>query len=635
MLGAVFGPTLSRLHTHFLGIEYVDHYGTQWFYWFVEQQVRTGESSDHTGLFFHPWGKDIYAHTGTNVLDAWLAVPFRILLGHVLGYNVFVLFMLGISGVAFYWLARECTEDRLAAGVAALLFGLSPFILFETGEGRPTQSILLFVVLFFLFTLRTARQPGWRNPVLAGIFLALSGYQYWYYAFFGGMVCLAHGLWHTARPLAESGGGRATLMRHAVIAAVALAITLPGGWSLITMTASGSGEVPGLLDTDLWTLTASPPVTREELTIGLQLWQPLRPWAGFFVQDADGTERFLEHAVVMPWMLLPVLALAAWRPDRLKRGSFFAMVLTATFLAMGPLIIVGDYLFPNIPFLLLIKKLGFMQRLWWPGRAVAMVAVLLGMAIAALLGSLAGRKRLQAAAIVLLCGLWAGELRRGESLPFPTWDATIPAGFRCLADGPEGAVIELPYAWTQAHLYFQIIHGRPIMGGMLENNETFTPPEFTELKENNTFLKTLLSLTKMENVELIRDDEDLAELYDLGYRYVLLQKDAFHQKAGNTRGLMDNAMRTRQRKMARQLRQALGVPVYEDARISIYAPWGDPNPCADNKPEPDMELLGLTETPVDARLVRTPDEQVIIRVFHPPPDVIGDTASNPEDESQE
>ena len=88
LIGVILGPTLPLLHTHFLGVEYVDHYGTQWFYWFVEEQARRGESSDHTSLFFHPWGKDIYAHTGTNVLDAWMAVPFRMLLGQVLGLQV-------------------------------------------------------------------------------------------------------------------------------------------------------------------------------------------------------------------------------------------------------------------------------------------------------------------------------------------------------------------------------------------------------------------------------------------------------------------------------------------------------------------------------------------------------------------
>ena len=69
LLVPLLGPALMRINREFLGIEYVDHYGTQWFYWFVEHQLRTGDSPNHTNLFFYPWGKDIFAHTGTNVLD--------------------------------------------------------------------------------------------------------------------------------------------------------------------------------------------------------------------------------------------------------------------------------------------------------------------------------------------------------------------------------------------------------------------------------------------------------------------------------------------------------------------------------------------------------------------------------------
>ncbi len=644
LLVPLLGPALRHINENFLGIEYVDHYGTQWFYWFVEHQLRTGASPDRTDLFFYPWGKDIFAHTGTNVLDAYLAVPFRMLLGHVAGYNVFVLVMLALSGLAMWKLAREVTGDAFAAGVAGLLFATSPFVMFETAEGRPTQSILLFPVLFILFTFRTARQRGLVAPIAAGIFLALSGYQYWYYAFFGGMVCLAYGLWQTWRPLPDAGSRWAVLARFALIAGVALAITLPGGWKLIAQTSGSAEDVPGLLDVDLWSLTASPPTTREELTIGLQLWQPLRPWAGFYVRDADGTERFLEHAVVMPWMLIPLILVAVlWRraqsePVRRSgagRGGMLAMLAMATILATGPLVIVGDWIFPNPPFILLIKSIGFLQRLWWPGRAVAFIVILLGVIVAIVLAALRDRPRLQVAAAALLTALWASELRRGDMFPFPSWDATIPAGYHCLADGPEGAIIELPYAWTQAHLYFQIIHGRPIMGGMLENNATFTPDEFAALKEDNRFILTLLSLTKMENVELETEEGDLQEVYDLGYRYIVLQKDAFYQKVQGA-GLLDNAMRTRMRTMRKQLRSHLGSPVYDDARISIYAPWGDPRPCADDAVEPDTVALGLTEVPVDARLVRTPDEQVIRRVWEPPPEEdSADTGAPAADDSRE
>ncbi|MDG1481792.1 MAG: hypothetical protein P8R54_19510 [Myxococcota bacterium] len=608
----IFGQAIPILNTHFLGIEYVDHYGTQWFYWFVEQQAGN-EGSDHTDLFFYPWGKDIFAHTGTNVLDAWMAVPFRRLFGDILGYNIFLLFMLTLTGLAFIPLAREVTDNRLAIGVSTLLFSLSPYILFEAEEGRPTQAILLFVVLFFLFTLRTARQTGWKAPVLAGVMLALSGYQYWYYAFFGGMVCLAHGLWHTVRPREDAGGRWATLLRHALIALVALAVTLPGGWRLISMTTGADAEVPGLLDVDLWNLTTNPPVTREALTIGLQLWQPLRPWAGFFVQDPDGTERFLEHAVVMPWMMLPLMALAIWRPQKMSRGAFIAMIATAIVIATGPMLLVGEYILPNPLFIGLIKSIGFLQRLWWPGRAVAMLVILLGMAIAAVIASLAHRRRLQLAAVAVLTLLWGGELFRGKLLPFSAWDGTIPAGYRCLATGPEGAIIELPYAWTQAHLYYQTTHGRSILGGMLENNSTFTPTEFNEFIEGNELLNILL-LSRLERAEFTHAAGDLEVIHELGYRYVLLQKDAFHALTNHS-GLKDNAMRTRLRNMKKQLRNVLGEPVYDDARVSIFAPWGDPSPCAENAPEPDTKVVGQTEITVDARLVRHPDQQVVHRIW--------------------
>ena len=100
VLAAGFGPHLRRLADDLLGYEYVDHYGTQWFYWYTERQVRAGAPLGHTDLFFYPWGKDVYLHTGSNVLDAMAAVPFRAMFGPTLGYNVFVLAGLLASGLA-------------------------------------------------------------------------------------------------------------------------------------------------------------------------------------------------------------------------------------------------------------------------------------------------------------------------------------------------------------------------------------------------------------------------------------------------------------------------------------------------------------------------------------------------------
>ena len=612
LVGAVFGPSVPLLSENLLGVEYVDHYGTQWFYWFVEHQLETQQSMGHTDLYFHPWGKDIFLHTGANVLDGYLALPFRRVLGPTLGYNVVVLVGLFSAGLAFWFLARDYTEDRIAALLGSVLFALSPFVLFELVEGRPTQAVLTLPVLFVLFVLRSGRRSGLLAPILAGVFLALTGYQYWFYAFFGGMICAAHGLWRFARPPQDAGSRWRQFGRHTLIAAVALTLTAPVGLPLITLAAE-AGNVPGLLDVDRWGLFASPPITVEDQTIGLFLWQPLRRLAGFYVIEAGPQERLLAQAVLVPMTSFVALALMLWRPGKLPRGAIVAMAIMAGLLAMGPIFVVYKTVLPNPFFIWLVKSVGFLQRLWWPARAAAYLSILLGLAnVAVLVWAATRSKRLQLAAAVVLSVAWAAELHLADVLPYPSWNADIPAGYRCLASGPPGAIMELPYSWTQAHLYYQTAHARPIMGGMLENNEVFTPAEFTELVDTNRFVSQLFAVAKLSETDPSWSPEDQQAVYDLGYRYVVAQKDAFFH-GGNMPGLMDNVMRLRMRNLRKTLRVKLGPPLYEDARVAIFSPWGAPAPCDRADVEPDKVTLGLTEVSADQRILRTPESQLIHR----------------------
>jgi len=612
LVGAVFGPSLPLLTDHLLGVEYVDHYGTQWFYWFVEHQLVTDQGMGHTDLYFHPWGKDIFLHTGANVLDGYLALPFRRLLGPTLGYNVVVLLGLFTSGVAFWFLARDYTDDRMAALLGSVLFALSPFVLFELVEGRPTQAVLTLPVFFVLFVLRSGRRSGLWAPLLAGVFLAVTGYQYWFYAFFGGMICMAHGAWRFARPPADAGSRWHQLGRHVLIAVVALALTAPVGLPLVTLAAE-AGNVPGLLDVDRWGLFASPPITVEDQTIGLFLWQPLRRFAGFYVIEAGPQERLLAQAILVPLTSFVALAWLIRRPGRLPRGAILVMVLMATLIAMGPIFIVYKMVLPNPFFVWLVKSVGFLRRLWWPARAAAYLAILLGLANVAVMVWAATRSgRVQLITAVVLSSAWAGELYLADVLPYPVWNAAIPAGYHCLATGPPGAIMELPYSWTQAHLYYQTAHARPIMGGMLENNEVFTPDEFTELVDTNLFVSQLFDAAKLSENDPQWPEEDAQEVYDLGYRYVVAQKDAFYH-GGKMPGLMDNVMRLRMRNLRKTLRETLGHPLYEDARVAIYSPWGAEAPCERGDVEPDKITLGLTEVSADQRILRSPDAQLIHR----------------------
>lgn len=620
LAGWTFGGTLGRLTTEFLGFEYVDAYGTQWFYWFVDRQLRAGETAGHSDLFFHPWGKDVFAHTGTNVLDAYAAFPFRLLLGPVLGYNAFLLATLLVNGIVFGWLARQFTSDRLAIGVGSVLFAFSPFVLFEAGAGRPTQALLVFPVLVVLFLWRTGTRRGLLSPVLAGLALALSGYQYWYYAFFVGMGCLAHGLWRVAYPPRDAGGRWRLLARHALIAGVALAVTLPFAHALLSGGATGGESVPGLLDMDRWSLRANPPITEAGTKVGLFLWQPFLRQTGAFVQDLDGTERFLFRGT---WMLIPMwlsLALWAWRPGKLERGPVLAMVALSLALSLGPMLLLGGLALPNPLYIGLSKALPFMQRLWWPARAFVVMSILVNLSLVVNIAHLRGRAPwLRIGAVAGLALAWGVELAALGYLPFPTWHAGVPAGYRCLEQGPEGALMELPFAWTQAHLYYQTQHGRPVMGGMLENNPEFTPEEIFALHQDNTFVASMMHTAHGIPGDTAWTEEDRQAVHTLGYRYVVLQKDAYHV-AQRDPGLLDNVRRLQQRRMTQGLQRVAGPPVYDDARVAIFAPWGDPSPCAASSPEPDRKPLGRTDIPSEELFSRPFEDQVLTRLLVPRPE---------------
>ncbi len=621
-------PALGDVGTHFVGIEYVDHYGTQWFYWFLDYQFENDLGFAHTDLFFYPWGKDIFGHTGSNVLDALLALPFRRILGPVAGYNVFVLLGLAASAAAFYRLAKDHSDDEVAVVVGTLLFATTPYVLLELVEGRPTQAILFFPVLFLMYLFRLASRRGWKAPVLAGCCLALAGYQYWYYAFFGGILALGYGLLRIAWPAEGSGGRWRTLARFSLAGAVAILICAPVAVPMLTNIAEG-GVVPGLLNTNNWSLRATPPITMENQSVGLFLWQPLRRMAGFFILGPDGQERFLSSAILVSWVALPVFALACYRPGRMDRRGVVVMVVLASLIAMGPLFLLGEHALPNPVYIQLSKWLSFLRRLWWPSRAVSYLVILLGICAVVSLDWFGGRgRRFQLMVAALMSFFWVKDLRSSEIWPLPRWDATIPAGYRCLAEGEPGAIIELPFNWTQGHLYFQSAHGRPIFGGMLENNPVFTPTEHQEFQKSNGFISAILEesaavMSRRDQTPEGWNEQDKQELYDLGYRYVVLQKDALDLARDDNRDaeerrrfrLTHKAMRTRQRRVDKRLRNLLGPPVFSDARIQIFSPWGAPAPCDLEGFELDRETHGLTEVDTLSLLEQTPGLQIIQRVL--------------------
>ena len=617
------GPDLGDWTTGFLGAAHVDQYGTQWFYWFTERAMLEGRSFAHTDLFFYPYGKDIYRHTGANVLDAIVAVPFRMLLGRELGYNLFCLVFAVLTGWAFFRLARALTDDPIAASVGAFCFGLSPYLLYELREGRPTQGLLVLLPLILLQAHKTAGGPGWRAPVLGGLLLAVSGYQYWFYALFGGLGLLGLGVYATARPGPGAGPRPAVFARFALFGLVAIAACAPVALPLVLETSAQDATVPGLLDLDAWSLTEFVPRTEQGAVVGVFTWQPLRGATGAFSLDESGIITFSPFHQVLPWVGAAAIAFFLWRPaGRLGRGPWLALALPLALCATGPVWVIGDRYLVDPLWGALLHGLAFLRRLWWPSRAFGWLSVLVALALVFALERLGQRgPRARRWSVGGALALWTGHLSVGGLLPLGTWESRIPAGYQCLALGGEEALLELPWAWTQAHLYYQAHHGRPIFGGMLESSEVFSPPETSAIRNDNTFVAALMTLAREEAEVEGWTLADQQALRDLGYGFIVLQKDAYVIEGIASAGLVDNARRTRLRRMRFDLAKLVSEPVYEDARVAIYSPWDLALPCEGIAPDPDRQQgAGIKVMQVGDKAPDIPDREEVTPLLGPRPD---------------
>ncbi len=558
----VFGKGMWEGTTRFLGREYVDAWGTQWFYWFVGRQVAALEGFGFSDLFFYPWGKDIYLHTGGNVLDGLFAWPIRWLVGPVAGYNLFVLAIVATNLVAMRALLVRLGAKAEPATLAAVFFAFNPWVLHELRDGRPTQALLAFVLLFFAdyLALDTDRRP-W-VPARAGLWLALAGLTYWYNALFAGMAAGVLGLLRVA----SERDRKRTFLRHAAAGAVALVLVAPFVAPML-----GADEVPGLLDVSKWTLTSWAPTTAEGVNIGLYVFDPLSLGSGFFAIKNDGGMAFLrEDTNTFPAQVVFFVIGALVAPPRIRRAALVLCVVSLL-VATGPAV-AGV---PNVAYLVLVKASTIFQRLWWPSRALVLAQV----GLALLLAFAFVRAGRFAPLLALATGVWwVADLRGSELGPLPTWEAGIPEAYRCLGKADEGAVLELPYAHTQAHLYYQTVHGRPLFGGMVEDNAVFAPKEQIAYRANNSFVAVLLDQAGTGEGSPDYDPADREALGALGYKWVVLDKRAYID-VGDRGARVGTRLEGRGRWVRRTFTQLLGAPVYEDAATDIYAPWGHGSPC--------------------------------------------------------
>ncbi len=563
----VLAPVLTAPTERALGERYVDGFGTQWWFWYAGELVAGRASFFHTDLLFYPTGKDVFTHTGGNLLDAMLALPLRALLGNTAGYNAWIGVVVATNFAAGTRLGRVATG--LPGWPAGVALSLNPYVLNELAGGRPTQAWLALPALALAGVWGATTVT---EAVLTGIAVAASGWLYWY----GGLVA---GLLATVLGLVRITTDRHRLRRSlylCISALIAAVLVAPG--VLLMRDALASGSVPGLL-----ALNGTGPIaplamqTVEGDSAGLHVLAPLLGVAGSLIDDNGlrfvGAEPSLGFASAGAAVLGLALAVRARRWE-LVAGAL-CVALVAAIAATGPAIVVGSGFVVNRPWVWAASHVDLLRRWWWPGRAIFGLYLGLAMVIP-LLGRLRGLSWLFAAAVTI-------ELLRTGDLPSPTWDAREPAPLRCLAAAPPGAVIDLPFLADQHNLWFQTVHHHPLLSGMLVKKPAFGSAGALKLRAENGFLDRLLAYGELKVTQ--EPSFDLAERDALvagGFRYVVVDLSRMEGAAAGRGGSTFN--KSMWPRVRRLLRPMIGEPQAEDEGAAVYTLDGSTLGCPPPSP---------------------------------------------------
>jgi len=516
------------------------HYWNGWWMWWASI---TGQMPFSTSHLFYPAGISLAYHNFAWLnIAAWLVL--RPWVGGFAAYNLSLLTSLALCGFAAFVLTRDLTGDGRAAFLAGLIYQCWPFRLSQLDHPNliSTQSIPLFL----LFLIRVVRRGRWQDGVLAGVFLALTGYTRWQLlipaAIVGGvyLLCTLPGRWASRRRWALA------LLLAGGVAALLLAppaLLLAGQQRIAPVDLVVEGEEATMQSDLLAYLTPS----GSHSILG-SLTQPAYDR---YYADRSGGRRF------SPYVGVTILALALLGVRKVRGAAlpWVAVALVLILLALGPVLRVGGRLYPAVPMPYRLLARSFVVRLLrFPDRfnmfLALPAAVLAAYGIA---GALArAHRRGRWAAVAVSCMLGGVILFEYLAIPVPFQHPQLSPHYDELADERgDFAVLNLPINPQQSKLYMfaQVTHHRPVLQG----HTSRLPHGAYAYLDGHPWLRELRWSGEMPP-GLTDVSRQLTSLAEDDVRYLILHKTL----AGPDR-------------LARWQRYLLIAPRFEDEQIAIYA----------------------------------------------------------------
>ncbi|MCS7260547.1 MAG: hypothetical protein NZ765_07165, partial [Anaerolineae bacterium] len=180
-------PLAAHLVNHVPGspVWAFDEFTFVWnMWWFKFSLLDLQRSPLHSDYIFYPLGIDLVLYT-YNLFNAAFGLPLQLLLPLPLASNLVILTAYVLSGyggylLLRYLLGRQSNEQgnswqlHGAAFVAGAVYAFAASRMVYAAIGHYDMLTAEWFPFYALFFLKTLREPGYKNPVLAGLCAAFA-----------------------------------------------------------------------------------------------------------------------------------------------------------------------------------------------------------------------------------------------------------------------------------------------------------------------------------------------------------------------------------------------------------------------------------------------------------------------------
>ncbi|MEC7987910.1 MAG: hypothetical protein VX278_22270 [Myxococcota bacterium] len=537
----IIGEDYGQLANEIPGEPNDDGFNAIYLHHMVHDALRNGrfDLSDPNQLY--PIGFPQASTNGGNSLEMIASGLLRFFYAWPKWFGLSHYIWIPLNTLSFVVLGRYLWQNWYGSIAAGLTWSILPFTIEFMRFGRLTQTVQFGLPIATLGFLLLVEKGGRRAVWALGLGMIMCAWSYWFFAIF--MVVLSPIFLIYGSNKRDSHRIQKEIQTGAFLFFVGIT-------PLLLMV-----YAPVLQGKDM----PKAPVSTAAIS-------PLFP---------DALRLFGEGATlisdVVPITLIACLLVGFWKAKR--RILWLSLTFVSFFFAMGPALKAQGMIW-IFPYYYLWKGVPTLNRLLHPERWLLVGGLFL--VVLSMDGLVRWSKRNHALKILVLCLplCLLYELNTKETLPLKTWKFNVPEVWKILAAEEEGGIISVPVMNSQLNSRYQPFHGKPLLGGMVENQPWNYPKPYMEFVQGNGLLMALFALSKDAPKPFEVYAEDLEELREKGFRYIVYDKASWDRLSYHK--VMWNQIQRNQSRHIRYLKDALGEPAYTttDGDFIWYLPSG-------------------------------------------------------------